>query len=98
MRGRTRFMAPMALIIAVLVLATAAWAASARQEAGSPTLLRIPATAAVTTWDPIKSFSTEVLYMANIYEPLLWANPQGSATSFRPGLAKSWSKSDGGRT
>ena len=34
-------------------------------------LLRVAATAAVTTWDPIKSFSTEALYMANIYEPLL---------------------------
>lgn len=98
MRGRMRFTAPIALVAAVLVVATAAWAASAQKQAGSPALLRVAATAAVTTWDPIKSFSTEVLYMANIYEPLLWANPHGSSTAFRPGLAKSWTRSNGGKT
>ena len=98
MRGSMRFIAPIALVMAVLVVATAAWAASAKKQAGSPELLRVAATAAVTTWDPFKSFSTEVLYMANMYEPLLWANPQGAGTAFRPALAKSWTSSQGGRT
>lgn len=95
MQGRKRFIAPVALVVAALVVATAAWAASTKKESGSPTLLRVAATAAVTTWDPVKSFSTEVLYMANIYEPLLYANPGGK---FRPGLARSWAHSNGGRT
>lgn len=58
-----------------------------------PAVLKVAATANVTTWDPIKSFSTEALYMANIYEPLLWINPPGSATPYTPGLATTWESS-----
>ncbi len=99
MRQSKRFILPSLLAAVALVAATAAWAAtSAKRSTSSQSLLRVAATAAVTTWDPIKSFSTEVLYMANIYEPLVYANPPGAATPFTPGLAKSWTRSDGGRT
>lgn len=64
--------------------------------AQSTTALRVAATAAVTTWDPSRSFSTEALYMANIYEPLLWANPPDAAEPFSPALATSWEVSDDG--
>ena len=61
-------------------------------------VLRVAATASVTTWDPSLSFSTEALYLTNIYEPLLCANPPGSAEAFRPALATDWSASDDGMT
>jgi peptide/nickel transport system substrate-binding protein len=94
MRGRMRVMAFIAIAAATALAAAAAWAQPAK-KGDSQQLLRVAATAAVTTWDPIKSFSTEVLYMANIYEPLLYANPNGT---FRPGLATSWSHSADGKT
>lgn len=65
-------------------------------SAQSTTALRVASTAAVTTWDPSLSFSTEAVYMANIYEPLLWANATGSAEKFTPALATSWETSDDG--
>ena len=50
----------------------------------------------VTTWDPIKSFSTEARYMANFYEGLLRVNPPGADEEFTPLLAESWEVSDDG--
>jgi peptide/nickel transport system substrate-binding protein len=97
MRGSMRFTALAGIAAAATLAATAASAAPAKKAAPQQ-LLRVAATAAVTTWDPIKSFSTEVLYMANLYEPLLYANPPGSKTPFRPGLATSWSHSKDGKT
>jgi len=58
-------------------------------------VLRVAATASVTTWDPSASFSTEALYIANIYEPLIWINPDGT---FEPALAESWDVSEDGLT
>lgn len=63
-----------------------------------PVVLKVAATANITTWDPIKSFSTEALYLANIYEPLLRINPPSSADKFTPVLAESWSSSTDGLT
>ena len=63
-----------------------------------PVVLKVAATANITTWDPVKSFSTEALYMANLYEPLLWINPPGSAEQFTPALAESWDASADGKT
>jgi peptide/nickel transport system substrate-binding protein len=60
-----------------------------------PKILRVAATASVTTWDPSASFSTEALYMANLYEPLMWINPDGT---FNPALAESWETSEDGLT
>ncbi len=63
------------------------------EEVQAPKVLRVAATASVTTWDPSASFSTEALYMANLYEPLIWINPDGS---FEPALAESYEVSDDG--
>jgi peptide/nickel transport system substrate-binding protein len=63
-----------------------------------PLVLKVAATAGITTWDPVKSFSTEALYMANLYEPLLWINPPSSAERFTPALATSWEPSADGLT
>jgi len=60
--------------------------------------LFVGGTSDVTTWDPSYSYSTEAEYLANIYEPLIWANPPGSDKPFRPGLATSWEVSDDGLT
>ena len=53
-------------------------------------ILRVASLYSVTTWDPSASYSTEVMYMANCYEPLVYANPAGSAEPFSPGLATEW--------
>ena len=66
--------------------------------AATPTVLTIAASAAVTTWDPVRSFSTEALYLGNVYEPLLWKNPSGSAEEYRPGIATAWETSADGKT
>ena len=68
------------------------------EDAGDPTVLRVATTADVTTWDPVASFSTEALYLANIYEGLLRVNPPGSAEEYTPLLAESWEHSDDGLT
>ena len=59
-------------------------------------VLTVAASAAVTTWDPVASFSTEALYLGNIYEPLLWKNPEGSAEQFTPAIAEKWETSADG--
>jgi peptide/nickel transport system substrate-binding protein len=76
---------------------TAASATPAATPSG-PLVLKVAATAGITTWDPIKSFSTEALYMANLYEPLLWINPPSATEKFTPALATSWTTSSDGLT
>lgn len=56
-----------------------------------PKILRVAATATVTTWDPSASFSTEALYMANLYEGLLRIDADGN---FQPALAEDWDVSE----
>ena len=68
---------------------------SGSDTSGSPAastsdILRVASLYSVTTWDPSASYSTEVMYMANCYEPLVYANPAGSAEPFSPGLAMEW--------
>ncbi len=76
-------------------------AAPAEEEAmddGLPNVLKVASTANVTTWDPIKSFSTEALYLANFYESLLRVNPPDADEPFTPMLAESWEVSEDGLT
>lgn len=73
--------------VATLSLPTAAQGA---------TILKVATSSAVTTWDPIQSFSTEAFYMANIYEPLLWKNAVGSKADYTPAIAQSWTHSADG--
>ena len=63
-----------------------------------PVVLKVAATANITTWDPVKSFSTEALYLANIYEPLLRINPPSASEKYTPVLAASWTSSADGLT
>lgn len=78
--------------------ASAPATAAASAPAEGPTVLTVASSAAVTTWDPIASFSTEALYLGNVYEPLLWRNPQGSAEEYTPAIAESWTKSADAKT
>lgn len=95
----------LAAAAAAAVLLTACSGSSSSSSASQPdrstrSILNVAAADAVTTWDPVASFSTEVAYMANIYETLLYAvksNPDGTVT-FKPGLATSWTHSADGRT
>ena len=66
--------------------------------AQAASVFKVSTSAAVTTWDPIQSFSTEAFYMTNIYEPLLWKNPDGVLPEYSPALATSWSSSKDGKT
>ena len=66
--------------------------------AQAASVFKVSTSAAVTTWDPIQSFSTEAFYMTNIYEPLLWKNPDGVLPEYSPALATSWSSSADGKT
>ena len=58
-----------------LGLVTTACSGSTEASSASTKVLTVAASAAVTTWDPVRSFSTEALYLGNVYEPLLWKNP-----------------------
>ncbi len=78
--------------------AVATEAPTAEATPAGPRVLNVASTANITTWDPVKSFSTEALYMANMYEPLLWINRPGSAEQFTPALATSWESSPDGLT
>lgn len=78
------------------LLALASFAAPNAAHAAS--VFKVATSAAVTTWDPIQSFSTEAFYMTNIYEPLLWKNPDGASPEYSPALATSWSSSKDGKT
>ena len=51
-------------------------------------LLVFASTDSVTTWDPSASYSVELTYMANVYEPLIWVSPPGSDQQFEPALAE----------
>ena len=68
------------------------------EPTAAPKVLRVANTANITTWDPVKSFSTEAAYMANMYEQLLRINPPGSTERFTPLLAESWESSADGLT
>jgi peptide/nickel transport system substrate-binding protein len=52
----------------------------------------------VSTWDPRVTGSGEVQFMVNMYEPLVWAKPEGGEGDARyaPGLAESWEVSSDG--
>ena len=82
--------------VAALVVAAVAFVVSGLALAQSTTVLRVASTASVTTWDPSRSFSTEAVYLANLYEPLLWANPPGADEPFSPALATAWSTAEDG--
>lgn len=64
--------------------------------AQEPKVLRVASTAGVTTWNPAVSFSTEALYMANIYETLVVVNPPDAEEELSPALATSWETSEDG--
>jgi peptide/nickel transport system substrate-binding protein len=82
-----------ALIMALTGAVAAGCSKSGDPASAAPAVLKVATTANVTTWDPVKSFSTEVFYLANVYEPLLWKNPPGAAKEYTPALAESWEAS-----
>lgn len=93
-----RFSSPKIRLIAITtsaLLAIASFAVPNAAQAAS--VFKVATSAAVTTWDPIQSFSTEAFYMTNIYEPLLWKNPDGVSLEYSPALATSWSSSTNGK-
>ncbi len=87
--------------VGLLSLAACSGGSSADPQGDAPAdtaVLAVASSASVTTWDPIASFSTEAMYMGNLYEPLLWKNPAGSEEDYTPALATDWSSSEDGLT
>ena len=96
---KSRFSSPRIRLIAITTSALLAIASFAVPNAAqAATVFKVATSAAVTTWDPIQSFSTEAFYMTNIYEPLLWKNPDGVSPEYAPALATSWTSSKDGKT
>ncbi|NQU03314.1 MAG: ABC transporter substrate-binding protein, partial [Syntrophaceae bacterium] len=86
-----------AIFIFLAVFAFLTFAASAGLAAKLPKDILVQAsTDSFTTWDPSASYSTESVYMPNMYEPLIWVTPPGSDKLFEPGLAERWEASDDG--
>lgn len=96
--SRRRSAAVVALAAAGSLLLSACTASAGAGNQDGPKVLSVAASASVTTWDPVRSFSTEALYMGNVYETLLKKNSEGSAEEFTPGLAKDWAVSEDGTT
>jgi len=92
------------LVLAMAALGSTLAACGGGDDDGTSTtaadsgLLRIASWLTVTTWDPRASAADEPMFLANIYEPLLYANPPGSEEDFTPCLAESWEVSDDGMT
>ena len=83
------------------VLAGILFANGAKEQAAEDPMAKILVVAsvdAITTWDPSASFSTEAVYMPNVYETLIRATPPGSTELFEPLLAESWEASSDGLT
>jgi peptide/nickel transport system substrate-binding protein len=95
-RGAGRLGRGIAIAAALSIAAVGSAASVAAQD--DLDILKVGNTAEISTWDPTKSFSTEVQYLANIYEPLIWATPLGAEEDFEPGLATEWSHSEDGLT
>lgn len=93
-----------AYVVAVIILVIAAfgvgyYVARPAPPAPPPThpeILVFATTDEPTTWDPSVSYSVELTYLANIYEPLLWVSPPGSPEPLTPALATSWESSADG--
>jgi peptide/nickel transport system substrate-binding protein len=89
------------VIIAIIVVAGGVYYYNMNQQQPPPKprvpkILQMACDLDVTTWDPSGSYSTEVMEMANMYEPLIWANPPGSSEPIKPALATSWEVSPDG--
>ena len=99
MSFKNKFSTPRIRFIAIAssaLLAIASFAVPTAAHAAS--VFKVATSAAVTTWDPVQSFSTEAFYMTNIYEPLLWKNPDGVSPEYSPALATAWTSSKDGKT
>jgi peptide/nickel transport system substrate-binding protein len=83
-------------LIVLLVMAMAAMTATAAIAAEKNMVFASPY--GITTLDPSVSYSTELTYMANIYETLIRVNPPGSKERFSYLLATGFSASEDGLT
>ncbi len=75
------------------VAVSAAMAVAAVPATAADNVLTFAWTEDVTDWNPASSSSAEGTILSNLYEPLVWATPDGD---FRPGLATEWSVSEDG--
>ncbi len=93
MKARLRAFAKALMAGAVIVLAGSAATALAQNNT-----LTVATTAGVTTFDPLYTLSTEVGYMANVYQGLTYAQSENGTTKILPQLATKWTHSPDGLT
>jgi len=84
------------LVLAIALVFSVLTAMPALAE--NPSTVTYAAYGDIKDWDPAVAFSMEVVMLVNVYEPLVYYNPPGSAEQLRPGLATSWEKSADGLT
>lgn len=91
-----------ALLVALALLTAFAVACGDEGSSGGAAIdtdvLSMATRMTLSSWDPRISAGDEPLFLANIYEPLLYVNPPGSAEPYTPCLATSWEVSDDGLT
>ena len=83
-----RFVKLLSSMLMILLLTTNSWAMEKNMVFASPY--------GITTLDPSVSYSTELTYMANMYETLIKVNPPGSKELFSFILATGYKVSDDG--
>ncbi|HLB49570.1 MAG TPA: ABC transporter substrate-binding protein [Anaerolineales bacterium] len=66
----------------------------APEATAAPKVMVLAYTTTFPDIDPSTSFSNDSAVTSNVYEPLVWYNPPGSAEVLSPGLAASWEASD----
>jgi peptide/nickel transport system substrate-binding protein len=102
--GIAALFAVVILAVGLGVVAAGCGSSSNTDTSASPTalpvadILRASDDGLVSTWDPRVTGSGEVQFMVNMYEPLVWAKPEGGEGDARytPALAESWEVSPDG--
>ena len=79
--------------LVALTLLVSACAGAAATPTPAPKVLTLAYTTTFPDIDPSTSFSNDSAVTTNVYEPLVWYNPPGSAEVLSPGLATSWEAS-----
>ena len=102
--GIAALLAVVILAVGLGVVVAGCGGSSSADTSASPTalpvadILRASDDGLVSTWDPRVTGSGEVQFMVNMYEPLVWAKPEGGEGDARyaPALAESWEISSDG--
>ncbi len=88
-----RFPLISAIVALSLFVSACGGAAATPTPTPAPKVVTFAYTTTFPDIDPSTSFSNDSAVTSNVYEPLVWYNPPGSAEVLSPGLATSWEAS-----